>query len=231
MLSFFLLFFICRLDPVLLYIHTSSTLIFFSIFLFNIHTIEECGVYITLSCCATCFDVRTYVTLLIVPSAITVLLLIFISCFPSCVVIGYFATCCVVSLFVFKFTVIFCCCSYLLISMTSVFIIFISSPYPWLLKCIFLTRFCKSFGFSPSSSGSSIYLRLLTVVPLMTNPIISQMLLNVSSLYKLNKQGDSTHLCLTVFLYQWTLNSQCLTAAVCFQYKWLITLMFFYCLN
>ena len=113
---------------------------------------------------------------------------------------------------------------FLLITIDFVLIMFISMPYGLPFSFTAVSKACRNIGPSASKTVSSAYLRLLIFTPPIFIPFISSTSLNIFSVYRLNKFGDSTQPCRTPFFI---LNSDViplsvLTDADCSQYSLLI---------
>ena len=113
---------------------------------------------------------------------------------------------------------------FLLIIIDFVLIMFISMPYGLPYSLTAVSKTCRNIGPSASKTVSSAYLRLLTFTPQIFTPFISSTSLNIFSVYRLNKFGDSTQPCCTTFFI---LNSDViplsvLTDADCSQYSLVI---------
>ena len=113
---------------------------------------------------------------------------------------------------------------FLLIIIDFVLIMFISMPYGLSFSLTAVSKACRNIGPSTSKTVSCAYLRLLIFTPPIFIPFISSTSLNIFSMYRLNKFGDSTQPCRTPFCI---LNSDViplsiLTHADCSQYSLLI---------
>ena len=135
--------------------------------------------------------------------AIFILLLLSLSHFPSSVAMQprytMLSTCCIdlpSALILMLGTGFF-----LLTTIDFVLIEFISMPYGLPFSFTAVSKSCRNIGPSASNSVSSAYLRCLIFTPLMFTPFISSTTLNIFSVYKLNKSGDSTRPCRTLMSF------------------------------
>ena len=88
---------------------------------------------------------------------------------------------------------------FLLITVDFVLIMFISMPYGLLFSLTAVSKACKNIGPSASKTVSPAYLRLLIFTPPIFTPFISSTSLNIFSVYRLYKFGDSAQPCRTPF--------------------------------
>ena len=84
-----------------------------------------------------------------------------------------------------------------LITMTSVFLLFSSSPFSLLFDSTMFRSCCRSFSFSEIRTVSSAYLRLFMLCPPTRIPGCPSMFRMIISLYRENRSGESTHPCQT----------------------------------
>src|SRR5688572_30464687 len=113
-------------------------------------------------------------------------------------------------------------------TITFVFLTLISMPYSLQVSFSLSIIFCNFFLLSATNTASSAYLKSVILNPpkLMPSiPSIASLIMN--SLYRLNSNGDITHPCLTPLstLISRLVPESHLTAASCFQYRLIISLL------
>ena len=171
-------------------------------------------------------DVRIFAILSNTVLAIPILLLISLSHFPSSVAMQPRYTILSTCWIGFPSTLILILGAgfFLLITIDFVLIMFISMPYGLPFSFTAVSKACRNIGPSASKTVSSAYLRLLIFTPPIFIPFISSTSLNIFSVYRLNKFGDSTQPCRTPFfiLKSDVIPLSVLTHADCSQYSLLI---------
>ena len=110
---------------------------------------------------------------------------------------------------------------FLLITFDFVLIMFISMSYGLPFSFTTVRKTCRNTGPSASKTVSSANHRLLIFTPPIFTPFISSTSLNIFSVYKLNKFGDSIQPCRTPFfiLNSNVIQLSVLTDADCSQYS------------